>query len=403
MKPSFKVIGSPNSAQQSYRQKGSEIRGALYRGSTSHAFTKKTIGSIPSKFETVLYPQANIEKKGFGSNSFRFLSCVSENPGPGSYINPTNIENSSFRVTSNSFSKKGFGNGFVSETERFKIDNYHSYQVPGPGSYREPQIIMKIKDVDGNSMEPGAISEKYKNKKSSVFIEHKEKRRKEKKISLLGPGSYQISKDILNPKGNHYKALFAKGGPRFLYGRLLCFSPGPGHYETDMDGIRRALSQTSFNEQGTSSFKLGSGSKRVKVNLYDPFENVEKEEKRGPGPGQYSEDQYDILKRSLSGYHKKSSMFADHEILDRFGNPRKELKMPLKKITPGPGHYHQEKIRMKKGEDADKIKTGAACVFNSDVNRGTCTSKKGPGPAFYKLRSILGKNSKNINPAREWL
>ncbi len=113
----------------SYRQKGGESRGALFRGTTSCAFNKKNIGSIPSKYETILHPQNNFDRSGFGSNAFRFGYNYNENPGPGHYPGV----HTSLKVDSKSFSEKGYGNGFVSKNQRCIIINYHPFQVPGPG------------------------------------------------------------------------------------------------------------------------------------------------------------------------------------------------------------------------------------------------------------------------------
>ncbi len=392
----------------SYRQKGSEIKGSLYRGTTANAFTKKTIGSIPSKFETVLYPQNNATKKGFGSNGFRFTTQISENPGPGSYIDPINQSHSSLRLTSDSFSRKGYGNGFISTSDRFRIENYQPYQVPGPGSYKQPQLVpVTGKRVVGSAFEPGTVSEKYKSKISPVFARPIGKRRLDKPQPLLGPGSYDIPRSLVNNQDYKNTSAFKAGDYRFLNGKSVGLLPGPGQYEVDMEGLKRGLSQAALSgspNASTANFKPATGAKRVKVNLYDPFENVEGEEKRTPGPGQYSVDQYTVARKPIMGV--TSSMFAPHDILDRFGKPKVEVKSALEKSTPGPGQYYNAGVGIpKKVEDPNKVKNGAASVFKSEVQRGTYLGKKlGPGPAFYKVRSeVLSKESKNINPTREWI
>ena len=117
----------------------------MIKGTTSAAFVKKTIGSMPSKFETIVYMHADSKKKGFGSNSERFnefgvggLSrpeTASEEPGPGSYLLENSI--SSMMKRSESFSKKGYGNGFISKADRFvkRNDYVQKWFMPGPGSY----------------------------------------------------------------------------------------------------------------------------------------------------------------------------------------------------------------------------------------------------------------------------
>lgn len=51
----------------------------MIKGTTSAAFIKKSVGSVPSKYETVVYMNAESKKKGFGSNSERFLESITKN------------------------------------------------------------------------------------------------------------------------------------------------------------------------------------------------------------------------------------------------------------------------------------------------------------------------------------
>ena len=46
--------------------------GSVVKGTTSAAFMKRSMGSVPAKFETVVYMNEQ-KKKGFGSNSERFF------------------------------------------------------------------------------------------------------------------------------------------------------------------------------------------------------------------------------------------------------------------------------------------------------------------------------------------
>ena len=384
----------------SYRQKGSEIRGSLYKGTTAHAFTKKAIGSIPSKFETVLYPQGNEIKKGFGSCGFRFNDHALDNPGPGTYIDPKKITGSSMKLVSESFSKKGYGNGFISTSDRFRIENYYPYQIPGPGTYtQEPLLPITNKKPTDKISNQNAISEKYKRKPSSAFIRHEGRRKIERDKYLLGPGSYNISRSFIDNKSNQSTAAFKNTAIRFSLTKSTCNIPGPGQYNIDGDSLKHGVSQGNLGEKCSANFKESSGAKRVKVNLYDPFENVENEEKVTPGPGQYSEDLYGIFKRSMSGAKVKSSMFATHEILDRFGNKKPELNRGLKNLMPGPGQYHRNELT-KNLDLREKSRAGAESVFKSDVPRSWQKKNSGPGPAFYKIGSGIIKGSKNMNPTK---
>ena len=111
----------------------------MIKGTTSAPFIKKSIGSVPAKYETVVYMNQESKKKGFGSNSERFTDALSrlstdKEPGPGSYLQE--YDTNFMLKKSESFSRKGYGNGFISKHDRFKDNSlwYSKYQ-PGPGSY----------------------------------------------------------------------------------------------------------------------------------------------------------------------------------------------------------------------------------------------------------------------------
>ena len=97
------------------RQQGGGKKGSRFRSQISTKSSFKQC-SIPSKFSTVLFDKSHIS--GFGSSKSRFeLSDLSTTtlPGPGNYES-FNMEDLS--RTNPSFSKKGYGGGFVSETDK---------------------------------------------------------------------------------------------------------------------------------------------------------------------------------------------------------------------------------------------------------------------------------------------
>ena len=57
---------------------------------------------------------------------------TTDTPGPGEYSSG----NSFFTTSAESFSKKGYGNGFVSKTKRDPLGAYFSNTGPGPGFYQ---------------------------------------------------------------------------------------------------------------------------------------------------------------------------------------------------------------------------------------------------------------------------
>lgn len=97
--------------------------------------------SIPCRYETVFVDRLNKPNKGFGARVSRFYKSVEDLPGPGSYHNAPHHD---IERKSDSLSKKGFGNGFVSKTKQcFAIQrevdskNY----IPGPNAYKPADFL----------------------------------------------------------------------------------------------------------------------------------------------------------------------------------------------------------------------------------------------------------------------
>jgi hypothetical protein len=74
----------------------------------------KTIPSIPSKFETVFNNEA--EADGFGRRSYRFASEITDVPGPGAYDSKSRLASNGVGTSQ---SRRGFGVGFASQSDRF--------------------------------------------------------------------------------------------------------------------------------------------------------------------------------------------------------------------------------------------------------------------------------------------
>lgn len=92
---------------------------------------------------------------------------------------------------SDSFSRKGFGNGFISKNDRFKHNEFsqaYSY-IPGPGSYT---ASTHAESLMGSSM-MSKFTDKYKTKNlSSVFMPPTKVQSTllAKKEETPGPGAY---------------------------------------------------------------------------------------------------------------------------------------------------------------------------------------------------------------------
>ena len=355
----------------SYRQKGCEVSGAVFKGCANNAFTKQTLGSIPSKYETVLHPLRE-KRKGFNINAMRFSTEYNDNPGPGAYLDCEML--TTVNLNSDSYSQKGLGNGFISQTKRFKIDNYHPYQTPGPGKYEEKSYILpSTSEIKSNP----SIPQLTRQFKSMISMPKRKNMTKNP-----GPGAYEYSKELANEINiiSSFKSTaqrFKSKAPDF---------PGPDHYLTDLDGVKRQLKESS----SMSDFKQPMGAKRVKVNLYDPFANPVSDVHM-PGPGGYDVVHYSI-NHSLE---EKKKMGKNSNM---FCLPLKPQK-PSKNL-PGPGQYKVEEV-IGFGKTSQKV--GHNSDFKSATKRAYVDVPKNPGPAYYANKQQVAAMTHNANPTTKWI
>ena len=118
--------------------------GKLFLQPNYTAFTKTSLGSIPSKIEkTLLKTETNIPLTTSINNSLSLNSSETKfnsttaNESTLSYKDPKNY--------SKSFSSKGYGNGFISKVERF--NKYFKEYTPGPGDYNPDRLFTVENDI----------------------------------------------------------------------------------------------------------------------------------------------------------------------------------------------------------------------------------------------------------------
>lgn len=241
-----------------------------------------------------------------------------------------------------SLSKKGYGNGFVSKSQRF--DFLGGNANPGPGEYiplgrfdidkEHPTSTFRTHTtkprIQKQKIEPGPGSYDYieKNKSlkkpSSVFRSTSE-RNKEPIEILPGPGEY--TKDTFPPiytvthlntsnssgNTNSSNAVFKSKVERDLLSGIYK-TPGPGHYNPTLD-INKV-----DNVGPSSSFKHGPG--RIEFARRDyPV-----------GPGSYDVGYYDELKKKIKMPIANSAFVSN---VTRSGLDRSKLR----NAAPGPAYY----------------------------------------------------------------
>ena len=210
-------------------------------------------------------------KVGFSTQTERFFpkpDSSKQCPGPGSYNISGDMD---FTRTSTSFySSKGFGNGFVSQSERFNDSSlYYSKYAPGPGDY-QPQKRGSIADDINKMLLAKSL---YNNKKTRSL---------KVKGQSPGPGHYNPIMDTFDLKWkiNKYKgedAVFQSIVPRFKKKKGLDV-PGPGKYFKD----EYYIDYNDKNKPKTMSyfFKNPSAKKVDLLQKYDIKTKQEKEDAR---------------------------------------------------------------------------------------------------------------------------
>jgi hypothetical protein len=265
------TIDNLNEYKENFFRKTS-YKGKLFKGPNWTAYNKENLGSIPRTVEKALVEdKKGMTKVGFSTQTERFFpkpDSSKQCPGPGSYNISGDMD---FTRTSTSFySSKGFGNGFVSQSERFNDSSlYYSKYAPGPGDY-QPQKRGSIAD-DINIML--LAKSLYNNKKTRSL---------KVKGQSPGPGHYNPIMDTFDLKWkiNKYKgedAVFQSIVPRFKKKKGLDV-PGPGKYFKD----EYYIDYNDKNKPKTMSyfFKNPSAKKVDLLQKYDIKTKQEKEDAR---------------------------------------------------------------------------------------------------------------------------
>ena len=110
--------------------------GKLFLEPLYTAFTKTSLGSIPSKLEKTLIKT---------EESVPITITLNKNIRKNNNASEEEQNNRDFRSSSTSFSSKGYGVGFVSQVPRFQNNRII---LPGPGHYSPDKILSMENDVN---------------------------------------------------------------------------------------------------------------------------------------------------------------------------------------------------------------------------------------------------------------
>ena len=372
-------------------------KGKLFKGPNWTAYNKENLGSIPRTVEKALVEdKKGMTKVGFSTQTERFFpkpESAKQCPGPGTYNISGDMD---FTRTSTSFySSKGFGNGFVSTSERFNDSNlYYSKYLPGPGEY-QPQKFCSITD-DVNKM---LLAKSLYNNKKTRSLKVKEK--------SPGPGHYNPIMDTFDLKWkiNKYKgedAVFKSIVPRFKKRKGLNV-PGPGKYfkdeyfidyndknkpktvshffrkpqEKKVDSLKKFDIKTKQNPED-AKFKLGTKKgtiiNSINVNDYD-----------------FIKSQYAITKKDI--YKIRNKAFIHGNIAKETNLYERQLIMANGGISNDNGMEYIHKI-LKKPEKPDIFQLYSPRWKKNELEL------KVPGPAYYHPKNqpkTLSFNKNNVD------
>ena len=217
--------------------------GRLFLQPNYTAFTKTSLGSIPSKIEkTLLKTETNIPLTTSINNSITTseskFNTSTTNDSIMSYKDPKNY--------SKSFSSKGYGNGFVSKVARF--NKYLKEYTPGPGDYNSDKLFTLENEIKKSDFGRSIFLERANrslsllnpigpNEQKFFTSQEKEnliKKEKEKEKNELNKDKDKDNNKDDNQKGNYF---FESNTNRFSGGLFSINNknPGPGKYFINID------------------------------------------------------------------------------------------------------------------------------------------------------------------------
>ena len=359
-----------------YRQAGKQQAGKLVKGHIQDAYNERNSSSIPYKFETILYRNTN--PKGFGASAQRAARNDDLAPGPGSY----DYDHIYSRSNSTSWSKKGYGNGFVSQAGRMLYRGYIN-TGPGPGSYTRVENPFQIPHI--------LQHQKHETPEDML-------KSKIMKAEMPGPGYYNPDVTKTSNTGN---AKILNSMFKSTTGRKSLDSnsnPPPGTYQID----RSIMPKKTFKHYlGTSNFMTPSKKKMTKeAEDKEIVNNILGKNNEGnktvPGPGHYfktenDDDEAALFTQKLQERHSSSFMTGNQT---RFGEV---VQKKVRRVeNPGPGTYNPDNLREERS-----LVSGA--VFMSETARNLQANKRNfVGPTKYNPE-LLPKKSYHLNINKMWV
>lgn len=400
--------------------------GRLFLQPNYTAFTKTSLGSIPSKIEkTLLKTETNIPLTTSINNSIissesKFNSTTT-NSSILSYKDPKNY--------SKSYSSKGYGNGFVSKVERF--NKYLKEYTPGPGDYYPDKLFTMENEIKKSDLGKSLFLERGNkslsllnsiNPKEQQFFTSQEREnliKKKEKENLQKDINKDIEKDKdkddNNKKGNYF---FESNTNRFAGGFFSIKNkyPGPGKYFINIDyqiknknknspnfiyPTQKIINPIKFyqlntNDEKELGFHIKDKNKNAKVtnfwrgvphlgSTYDFGETLSGEEKK-------------LKKRKKNLTSENIVTMPDLDLLKKIRNNKFfRTSQNLPSISEDKNLTSNAIIRsMMKFKKKDLFGL-ASPRWDQGFFHDNETHFQVPGPAYYEPRIMTNKKSFNLN------
>ena len=319
---------------------GKKLRyGKLHTGPIITAFNRKTLGSIPTSIENVLFQNKN-------GNILKFSFNINESKSKNENYKMNDLSNQKLQ------NKKEISPRF----NYSQIDDQKYY--PGPGQYqsdylttennlndnnnfrynnifsfgRENIPIKKKGNEDNYIIGPGRYNLDYNKKtEKNVYISQDERFKKYKQDEykkIIGPGTYDINLNIGEKyKNNNISSFFQTeiSEPKI---KKEDISPGPGSYNLRTNFIKKRNKINLFNKYKSISEYKNEIKKSIlnNTNLSIDYENNNKNEEYV-----YVNNDDDDNQKHLKG-------FSMERKIPRFFYPGHK-----KDINPGPCYYDPKK------------------------------------------------------------
>ncbi len=351
--------------------------GHLYNHPIFTAYNKTSLGSIPTKLEKTLMDTKK-EKK---TNSI--FSPQQQHNSESTY-NP-----SSFKTKSVSLSKKGYGNGFISKTERFD-NGFNDRYRPGPCEYPIDKISIK-NDVSKSLFSQGL----YNTKENHSLLPKK---------LFPGPWDYnpKYYNDINIDKNSYF---FTSDSVRFK-GSLgnQNNNPGPGKYFNVDKDIVKDKDRESYFFKGKVKRK-DNPTKRLKIDIGDYCDSRFKLiDQKGEVNNSWRGNKSKILGRDFIYIFDKKKKDKKNKIFDKFKPEKYNNRMNEYDKDDDEDNINYQYVNNKDDiytpinpnnvpkENLFKLNSPrwkSIIAYNADCNF------KPPGPAYY--HPILPKNKVSFN------